>query len=537
MKFEDLLLEINGFGKFQIMILCINFFCRITIPCHFLLNNFIAAIPTHHCDISALDVSDVFGNLSQEQRLAVSVPVMKNGKWSSCLMFTEPQLQLLTGSSNSTDLPTVACLDGWVYDNSTFVSTLASQWDLVCEKRAMNKAMATIFFVGVMFGAAVFGSLSDRYGRKIMLLVSYISGMGFGLASAFASSLIMFSVLRFFTGFSITGIAIVSTVLNVEWVDVKYRKLVGVIDSLSWTFGIMCLSLIAYCVRDWRWLTVAVTLPITLGIISWRWVPESARWLVATGQLDKAHHYLKQCAIMNQREGAISTITPQTLKSIIVNEEGTRKYSYLDLVRTPKIRRLALFTGIAWLCVATTAYGISFNITGFGLNPYLTQFLYGVVEIPSKFSVYWLLDRFGRRKTEVGSLLLAGVCLMINIFISKDQWIARSTVAVLGRGFCAAAFGTIVLYSSELYPTVIRQNGMGYTSFMARLGVSMAPLILLLEDVWSDLPQVVLCSTALIGAMAARLLPETSNRCLPETIEDIEGTRKELILSEKNDKE
>lgn len=63
---------------------------------------------------------------------------------------------------------------------------------------------------------------------------------------------------------------------------------------------------------------------------------------------------------------------------------------------------------------------------------------------------------------------------------------------------------------------------MGYNSFMARLGVAMAPLILLLDDVWKELPQVVLCSTAVVGGAVARTLAETRNRCLPETIEDVE---------------
>ena len=53
-----------------------------------------------------------------------------------------------------------------------------------------------------------------RYGRKIMLLVSYVSGMGFALISVFSTSYVMFAVLRFLTGFSITGIVIISSVLS-----------------------------------------------------------------------------------------------------------------------------------------------------------------------------------------------------------------------------------------------------------------------------------------------------------------------------------
>ncbi|XP_052000953.1 solute carrier family 22 member 7 [Xyrauchen texanus] len=527
MKFEEILSEINGFGRFQKMVLIINFLGRFSLACHFLLANFITVIPTHHCDINYLDAEGIFGNLSREQRLTVSIPAQEDGTPSTCHMFSYPQFYLLSNSSSHPEVAVVQCQNGWKYDNSTFISTLATQWDLVCEKRAMNKLTTTIFFIGVMFGAAAFGSLSAIFGRKPMLLVSYLTGTGFGLGSAFSSSFIMFAVLRFFTGFSITGIVIIASVLNVEWVSIEQRKLVGVIDSLSWTFAIMSLSLIAYCIRDWRWLTVAISLPNIISIITWWWVPESARWLIANGKVDKAHYYLHKCAIMNRREDVTLRIKPEDLANIIVTDRGNRKYSYLDLVRTPKMRRLALLTGITWFSVAIVAYGIGFNISGFGLNIYFTQFVYGAIEVPAKLIIYYLLDTFGRRKTQAVFLLLVGITLMTNIFIPRDMTVVRTVIAILGKGFSATCFGTIILYSSELYPTVLRQNGMGYNSFLARLGVSLAPLILLLDDIWSHLSQVILSSIALCAALVAYQLPETRGICLPETIEDIEGIRKD----------
>ncbi|CAJ1052323.1 solute carrier family 22 member 7-like [Xyrichtys novacula] len=423
MKFEDILADINGFGRFQIMIIIISFIGRFTLPCHFMLNNFIAAVPSHHCDISSLDVDDDFRSLSQAEKLAVSIPLQTDGTPDSCRMFAEPQYHLLFNSSNITQLQTVPCQNGWVYDNSTFKSTLTSEWDLVCDRRGKNKATATIFFVGVMFGAMSFGSLSDRYGRRIMLLVSYVTGMLFAIASAFSTSYVMFAVLRFLTGFCITGIVIVSAVLSVEWVDIEHRKLVGVIDSLSWTFGNTAFPAIAYLVNDWRWLTVSVTSPVVLAIITWRWMPESARWLIANGKLEQAQFYLRQCAKMNQREDAIDSLKTETLSTIVVTEKRDRTYSSLDLIRTPKMRRLALRTGTLWFCVANSFYGISFNITGFGLNMYLTQLTYALVELPAKVSVYYLLDKIGRRTTEVGSLVLAAACLGINIAVPKGKYL------------------------------------------------------------------------------------------------------------------
>lgn len=72
---------------------------------------------------------------------------------------------------------------------------------------------------------------------------------------------------------------------------------------------------------------------------------------------------------------------------------------------------------------------------------------------------------------------------------------------------------------------LIRQNALGYNNFMSRLGVSMAPLVLLLEDLWTLLPQIIICSVAILCGISCLLLPETRNASLPESISDIERPR------------
>lgn len=56
----------------------------------------------------------------------------------------------------------------------------------------------------------------------------------------------------------------------VEWVDIEHRKLIGVIDSMAWTFGSIMFVGFAYLVNEWRWLIVAVTAPVFFAIIIWR---------------------------------------------------------------------------------------------------------------------------------------------------------------------------------------------------------------------------------------------------------------------------
>ncbi|KAM3862928.1 solute carrier family 22 member 7-like [Diretmus argenteus] len=523
MKFEDILEDIDGFGRFQIAAVIGLCAPRIILPCHFMLNNFIAAVPPHHCNISTLDDGGgLFRSLSPEKRLAVSVPVLEDGSPRSCEMFAEPQFQLLANVSNGTNFPTVPCQSGWVYDNSTVTSTLATEWDLVCNRKTMNQATGTIFFYGVMIGAITFGALADKFGRKSALLASYTISTVFGIASAFANSYLLFAVLRFLTGVGLTGISMITVVLTVEWVDTKHRAVAGVMGSLLWTLGNMLLAGFAYLVNDWRMLIITVTAPLVGVILTWWWVPESARWLLANGKVERAQFYLDQCARVNKRKKLSSRFKLETVEM----ENQSKNYSYLDLIRTPKMRRLSLLTGIVWYGVASTYYGISLNITGFGLeNIHLTHFIYAAIEFPAKLMVYFLLDTIGRRKCQAGSLLLTGTCIAINIIIPKGWWHVRAVVATLGKGLSEASFTTLFLYTTELYPTVVRQNGMGYTGFLARLGAAIAPLIVLLEDVWRLLPEVVICSVAIMSGLVSLLLPETLNVRLPEMIEDIEHPR------------
>lgn len=133
MSFDNTLAVAGGFGKFQLWLIFLTIPARANLPLNYLLNNFIAAVPSHHCNIGSLDHGGVFRNLSQDEKLRVSIPVREDGKPDSCVMFAKPQYDLLLqNSSNATDLPTVPCQQGWVYDNSTFRDTLVTEVNLTC---------------------------------------------------------------------------------------------------------------------------------------------------------------------------------------------------------------------------------------------------------------------------------------------------------------------------------------------------------------------------------------------------------------------
>ncbi|KAG5284904.1 hypothetical protein AALO_G00031790 [Alosa alosa] len=531
MAFGELLEQVGSTGRFQVMHVSLLCMPVLMMASHNLLQNFVASVPLHHCTAQA-NLS--LRTLTREEVLRVTVPLDDKGKPARCQRFATPQWDLLNATdeeaeeedayADTPDAEVQGCQDGWEYDFTERSSTIISEWNLVCDLRSLKQMGQTIYMGGVLIGALIFGGLSDKFGRRYLLLFSYLMMAVSGTCAAFATSFSLFCLFRFGCGMALSGLVLNTLSLIVEWIPTRVRTVVGTGTGYSYTIGQLVLALLAYYIRDWRWLTLAVSIPFYFFFIYSWWFLESARWLVLNGKSEQAVKNLQAVGRINGRRAEGEKITLEVLQESMKKEISCvgGSYSALDLVRTPVMRTITICLSAVWFSTSFGYYGLSMDLQKFGVDIYLIQVIFGAVDIPAKVIVTVAMSVVGRRPSQCGALILAGIAILANLLVPYEKQTMRTTLAVLGKGCLAASFNCCYLYSPELYPTVIRQNGMGFVSMTARLGAMVAPMVQLLGEIVPWLPGLIYGGVPILSGFFAIFLPETLASPLLDTIQDVE---------------
>ena len=192
------------------------------------------------------------------------------------------------------------------------------------------------------------------------------------------------------------------------------------------------------------------------------------------------------------------------------------------------VRSLVIFFN--WLVASLVYYGLSLNVGSLSGDIYLNFFLNALVELAAYIACLTFLDKAGRRPLQAGSMILAGAACIATMFpvIAEADENITLVLSLIGKFGASAAFAIIFVYSAELFPTVMRNSGIGLSSFSARIGGVCAPYIADVGDVASGdlgiaLPLIIFGGCSLLAGFLALLLPETLNRKLPDTVEDAEN--------------
>uniref|UniRef100_UPI0035902FD7 solute carrier family 22 member 6-B-like isoform X2 n=1 Tax=Myxine glutinosa TaxID=7769 RepID=UPI0035902FD7 len=261
-----------------------------------------------------------------------------------------------------------------------------------------------------------------------------------------------------------------------------------------------------------------------LGGLADKFTPESARWLAQQHRYEDTLRSFKRVARINGKRVEAESLGIETVKREMENDtrvKPQKTYTSFDLIRISVLRKRTLILFIVWFATSFSYYGVAMNLQGFNINIYVLMLMFAAIDIPFKLLTFYTITSIGRRVSQAACLLLVGVIFIVIIFLPSEMKIVRASLGIIGKGALAGSFNIVFLYTGELYPTVIRQNGLGTTATMARVGGMLAPLISIFQEEYPFLPQIVYGVASLLAGLLALLLPETRNRPLLDTVEEM----------------
>ena len=150
--------------------------------------------------------------------------------------------------------------------------------------------------------------------------------------------------------------------------------------------GYLSLAGIAYAIPNAFYLQIFVAVGILPFAPLLLFTLESPKWLLATGRITECRESL-------QRIMKINGVTNKEVAIPDMQDETKVKGSFLDLFRTPMIRRNTIIISLAWFALGTLYFGLSLNMPEFDGNTYFIFFLSGLVEIPADIIPFVLLNK------------------------------------------------------------------------------------------------------------------------------------------------
>ncbi|XP_006816380.1 organic cation transporter protein-like [Saccoglossus kowalevskii] len=362
------------------------------------------------------------------------------------------------------------------------------------------------------------------YGRKIVFAICLLSTIVVAIAAAFSPTYYFFLVCQFLLGAFPHSLFVTGNVMVMEMIGVKYRTILSSLTHVSFSLFYMLFGIIAYAwYGSWRPLQLTAGLIWILFIPSIWLVTESAMWLIQKTEYAKATKVLNKWAKMNKTE-VPDNLFKEEMEMAEKKKDGgeienkPQKYTVVDIFKTPNLRFSAVLMCFNWFSCSFVYYGISLNTDQIGENPYITFFIAAAVEVPGRFLGWWLMRTVGRRWALCSTAAVGGLCLIISV--PPENTNVSVTLAMIAKLCIAGTFVIVYVYGLELYPTTVRNAGMGVSSMCARVGSIISPYVFLLADIWEPAPYIIMGATSVVAGFLALLIPETRNQRLPETIED-----------------
>ncbi|KAF8363317.1 hypothetical protein PRIPAC_90240, partial [Pristionchus pacificus] len=344
-------------------------------------------------------------------------------------------------------------------ENSTFIT--------VDEEFHLNKGekdmISTVFMAGMMLGGLSTSPLSDRLGRKPMLIVS---SLAIGLLTFLVSkapnygSLILIRVLQ---GACYTSLGQCSWTIGFESTPIEWRAKNSLIYGIAWVLGYLTLTPIAYLSRSWRDLFLFTSIPpfiFALAVLVF--VPETLHHLARINS-PRVQKWIKK---VDSRD---AIILKKPLESVSNN-------IFKELWEHKRFLHYTILTSGLWIADTFIYFGLSFYSTNLSGNIYFNYAAIGAAEIPAYFLLFKFIKSYSRRKVMMITHFLSAISFVIIVFLPKES-IWSHICWYTGKMIISISFMTVYVAASEIFPTNIRNSALGICEMISRIGGIMAPFL------------------------------------------------------------
>lgn len=432
-------------------------------------------------------------------------------------------------------LTAVAALGGLLfgYDTAVIAGAIGFLKNHFVLGPAMEGWAVSNVLVGCMVGAMSAGTLSDRWGRKPVLLMSAALFAVSAVGAALPRHLYEFVIARFLGGLGVGMASILSPLYIAEVAPPKIRGRLVSLNQVAIILGMLVVSLANWWINQlgdtswnestgWRWMFASGTLPAGLFLAALFLVPESPRWLTKQGRQDEARGILTRIAGPTAAAAQLDEI-----RHTIAEEGGRWRDLFqpgirLALVIAVVMAILQQVTGInAVLYYAPQVFAAADVTPGRAL---LQTVAMHIVNLSFTMVAIWLVDRLGRKPLLLATSAAMGVSLVLLgaafHWGLAPVWIF-ALVLIYVASFAVAMGPVVWVVLSEIFPT--RTRGRAMSVAILALWIACFTLSQTVPWMFATLGRAttfwtyaIMCGVSLV--FVAAFIPETKDQTL-EAIE------------------
>lgn len=399
--------------------------------------------------------------------------------------------------------------------------------------------MAAAVPLGAVGGAVLAALWSDRFGRRLVLLLcAALFGVG-ALASALAPSMTGLTVARLLLGLAIGASALAAPQYLAELAPARVRGAVVSAFQLMITIGILAAyvsDMLLEPLGDWRLMLGMGAIPAAIAFLGIVRAPESPRWLLLKGRDREALAVLRQ--IEPNRTDADLAATVEDVHQSVSQKGSEAGWSELfsGSVRPVVFFAVAVFVLQQLSGINAVIYYAPSIMAAAGFEGAQTQLLatigIGVVNVGMTVVAMLVVDRLGRRPLLIIGFIGSAVSLALIAVAVRMEGDAAALIAfaavLLYITFFAVSLGPLPwLYMAELFPVRLRSRGMALASVANWssnfIVVFLFPVVVSFAGMPATFGLFALsCTVGVVFAL--RLAPETKGRSLEQIESDLART-------------